>query len=337
MSRHPRLLLVTPAFHGYHRSIGRALERRGYEVVTHSYDAFETLRDKVRNKVAVELPRRLGADSHAHAAAWATHRALTALRFTRPDRLIVVKGDTLGNAFWDEVIRQKLPRILWLYDDLARHRYTHDFLREIGPVVSYARSEAEHLVRCGINATFVPNAFDPDLAEPSARRTGEIVFVGARYANRVALLTRLRQAGLPVRAYGRQWSHHPLDRLRTWEIGRPDVPAERDIPLPTAYAIQGEAAAAINIHGLQAGLSMRSFEVPGMGGLQLVDRADVAEFYDIGTETLVFASEEHLVELAGRAQRDHLWSERIRAAGRRRSLAEHTFAHRVGHVDGLWA
>jgi spore maturation protein CgeB len=68
-----------------------------------------------------------------------------------------------------------------------------------------------------------------------------------------------------------------------------------------------------------------------------VDRADVAEFYDIGKETLVFEGEEQLVELAGRARRDRVWSERIRAAGRRRSLAEHTFAHRVARVDGLWA
>ncbi|WP_231567577.1 CgeB family protein [Sinomonas humi] len=329
-------MLVTPTFHGYHRSIARAFGSRGYEVMTHCYDAFESFPDKLRNKARFELPARLGFDGHAHAETWATRRALAVLREAQPDRVVVIKGDTLGGEFWHHLDEHRTPRILWLYDDLRRHRFTDEFLRKVGPVVSYARAEAQQLCARGIQSTFVPNAFDPDLTSPSARRSGEIVFVGARYANRVDLLTQLGKAGLPVRAYGRQWSHHLFDRLRTWELARPSVPAERDIPLQRAYAVQAEAAAAVNIHGPQAGLAMRTFEVPGMGGLQLADRQDVGEFYDVGKEVLVFESASELVELAVRAQRDHVWSERIREAGRRRSLAHHTFAHRIAEVDALW-
>ncbi|WP_138442310.1 CgeB family protein [Sinomonas susongensis] len=331
------LLLVTPAFHGYHRSIARAFAGRAYDVVTHCYDAFETFADKLRNKACFELPARFGREESGQAEAWATRRALAVLREVRPDRVVVIKGDTLGAEFWQELDRRSIPRILWLYDDLARHRYTEAFLRGVGPVVTYARAEARQLSERGIASTFVPNAFDPELALPSPRRNGEVVFVGARYPNRVDLLTQLSEAGVPVRAYGRQWSHHPFDRLRTWELVRPSVPSERDIPLDRAYAVQAEAAAAVNIHGPQAGLAMRTFEVPGMGGLQLADRPDIGEFYDIGKETLVFESAAELVELATRAQRDRVWSERIREAGRRRSLAKHTFAHRVAEVDALWA
>lgn len=332
-----RLLLVTPAFHGYHRSIARAFEGRGYDVVTHCYDAFETFADKLRNKACFELPARLGFDDPARSEAWATRRALGVLREAHPDRVVVIKGDTLGSEFWQELDGRRIPRILWLYDDLRRHRYTDAFLRDVGPVVSYARAEVRQLSERGVESTFVPNAFDPELALPSPRRTGEIVFVGARYPNRVDLLTQLREAGVPVRAYGRQWSHHLFDRLRTWELSRPSVPSERDIPLDRAYTVQAEAAAAVNIHGPQAGLAMRTFEVPGMGGLQLADRQDISEFYEPSKEALVFESPAELMELAMRAQRDHVWSERIRAAGRRRSLAEHTFAHRVAEVDVLWA
>lgn len=332
-----RLLLIAPVFHGYHRSIARAFANRGYDVVTHCYNAFETLADKVRNKVRFELPGRLGFNGHARAEAWASERTLEVLRRVEPDRVVVIKGDTLGPGFWDALVEMKVPRLLWLYDDLRKHRYTDDFLCEVGPIVSYARSEAELLRGIGADAAFVPNAFDPDLAAPSARRTGEVVFVGARYPNRVELLTRLAEEGLPVRAYGRQWSHHVFDRIRTWELARPSVPAERDIPLARAYAVQGEAAAAVNIHGSQAGLAMRTFEVPGMGGLQLADREDIGEFYEVGSEALVFASAAELVELARRACRDRTWSERIRSAGRRRSLAEHTFDHRIAEVDALWA
>lgn len=331
-----RLLLITPAFHGYYRSISRALEGAGYKVAVHCYDAFATVADKVRNKALVELPSRLGFNGASRAEAWATERALSALQGARPERLVVIKGDTLGTAFWQEVERLRVPRILWLYDDLSRHRYTDDFLRDIGPVVSYSRTESRVLAERGVNASFLPNAFDPALAAPPTRRTDEIVFVGSRYPNRVELLEALRDAGVPVRAYGRQWSHHPFDRMRTWELSRPDLTAERDIPLDRAYQVQAEAAASINVHGLQAGLAMRTFEVPGMGGLQLVDRPDVAEFYDPGTEALVFGSPEELVELSQRALVDKTWAERIRTAGRRRTLAEHTFAHRIEVLEELW-
>lgn len=330
------LLLISPAFHGYHRSIARAWEAVGYDVVVHCYDAFDTPAAKLRNKIRHELPSRLGLDGARAAEQWATDRTLGVLRAGRPDRVVVIKGDTLGEAFWAQVDALDVPRILWLYDDLKRHRYSTEFLRWVGPVASYARSEAAELVEQGVDAHFVPNAFDPDLAAPPQERAPEVVFVGSRYPNRVELMEGLHHAGVPVRVYGRQWSHHPFDRLRTWELRRPELPAERDIPLEEAYRVQARAAAAVNVHGLQAGHAMRSFEVPGMNGLQIVDRPDIEEFYDVGREVLVYGSPGELVELSRRALRDTAWAEGIRAAGRRRTLAQHTFEHRIRAMEGMW-
>lgn len=337
MTRKPKLLLISPSFHGYHESIGRAFSDAGYNVAIHRYDAFDGVRAKLRNKLVHELPAKVGLDGSASAERWLTERTLRVLRESRPDRLVVIKGDILGPSFWAEVDTLAVPRILWLYDDLSRHRFSMDFLRRIGPVASYSREDAARLHSEGVNAAFLPNAFDPHLAERAGKRRDEVVFVGSKYPNRVALLSGLVKAGVPVRAYGRQWSHHPFDRLRTWELSRPDIPAERDIPLSEAYRVQAAAAAAINIHGLQSGLAMRTFEVPGMGGLQLVDRPDVGEFYEVGTESLVFSSLEELKEHSERALSDQRWAERIREAGRRRSLAEHTFAHRIAVLEELWA
>lgn len=336
--RHPeRLFLVSPAFHGYHRSIAAAWAQQGFDVVVHTYDAYSTLAMKVRNKALLELPQKAGLDRTAARVAWDTARAVAALRDARPDRVLVIKGDSLGEAFWDAVDALGVPRMLWLYDDLHRHAYTPEFLRQVGPVLSYARSEAQALAADGVNAHYMPNGFDPGMRLPPVPRRDELVFVGSRYPNRVELLEALARAGVPVRVYGRQWSRHPLDRLRTWDLHRPDLPAERDIPLAEAYAVQAAAAGAVNIHGLQAGHAMRTFEVPGMGGLQLVDRADVAEFYVPGEEVLVFEGPEHLVELGRRIVAEPAWGERIRAAGRARSHAEHTFAHRARTAQEWWA
>lgn len=331
-----KLLIISPAFHGYCHSIADGFRGLGYEVTVHRYDAFDTVKDKVRNKALYELPSKLGFDGQKAAEKAATSKALEVIEQVKPDKLIVIKADTLGDNFWQAVADRKVPYLLWLYDDLKRHRYTTEFLRSLPAVVSYARSEAESFAAEGINAHFVANGYDPKLAAFPTTRVPEIVFVGSRYENRETILLALKDAGLSVRAYGRGWSHHPFDRLRTWELKRPNLPAERDIPLHEAYRVQAAAAASLNVHGLQAGLAMRTFEVPGMNGLQLIDRPDVAEFYEIGKEVLLYQSTEELIELCQHIIADPRWSDSIRAAGLKRSQAEHTFFHRAQSMDALW-
>ena len=340
--RTPTLLLVSPAFHGYHRSIAAAFEDLGYVVRTHCYDSYASWGEKVRNKVAHELPARVGLSrwgvpDGAAARAWASERTLRVLNEVRPDRVVVIKGDLLDDRVWEALRGRGIPSILWLYDDLSRQPHSLDFLREVGPVLSYSADETAMLAGHGVDAHFVPNGFDPRLARPCPARRPEVVFVGSWYPNRERLLLAVHRAGVPVRAWGRGWSHHPVDRLRTWRWARPDLPAERDVPLADAYRIQAEGLLAVNSHGDQAGLSMRTFEVPGMAGLQAVDREDVSRFYDVGTETLVYRTPEELAELAARARRDTAWAEGIRERGRRRTLAEHTFAHRVALVERCWS
>lgn len=337
----PSLLLVSPAFHGYHRSIAGAFERRGYAVHTHCYDHYDSPAAKARNKVVHELPARLGLarfslGGDAAARAWASERTLRVIRDVRPDRVVVIKGDSLDDRVWDELRTRRIPTVLWLYDDLHRQDHSLDFLREVGTVLSYSEHETGLLTAAGVDAHFVPNAFDPHLAAPPTARRDHVVFVGAHYPNRERLLLDVQRAGVPVRTWGRGWSHHPVDRLRTWRWARPDLPAERDIPLTEAYRVQAEGLLAVNVHGAQTGLSMRTFEVPGTGGLQAVDRPDVSRFYDVGTETLLYRDAQELAALAQRARTDTAWAEGIRERGRRRSLAEHTFDHRVAQIEEYW-
>ena len=73
-----------------------------------------------------------------------------------------------------------------------------------------------------------------------------------------------------------------------------------------------------------------------MGAVQLIDRADVSALYEPDREVAVFASEDELVELAQRAVADRVWADGLRAAGRARTLAEHTFDHRARDLEQLW-
>ena len=161
-------------------------------------------------------------------------------------------------------------------------------------------------------------------------RRDEISFVGARYPDREQTLVGLHEAGVPVRAYGRDWSRHPVDRLRTWGWHRPDVPAERDVDRDTAYAVmagvRGDAQHAhrpgrlrdAHLRGVR--LRRRPADRPPRPGRPLRRRRRARH---LGRRF------EELLELCARARVDLAWAQGLREAGRRRTLAEHTFDHRV--------
>lgn len=331
-----RILVISPAFHGYWRSIERAFEADGHVVATHLYDHFATFAAKTRNKVLYELPDRTGGDRGAtRFGRDATAAAIAAVRRFKPDVILAVKADVFTDALWEETDCRDTPVVLWLYDELRRTHHRTGHLDPFRAVASYSRHDVTTLDNLGITTRHVPLAFDPAFTKPAVP-SDDLVFVGARYPGREHLLTAAHERGIPVRAYGRDWSHRPLDRARTWSWKRPDVPWGPELTHAQSCAHMAGALAALNIHGDQDGFTMRTFEAAGVGALQLVDRADVTEFYDDSTEVLSFADLDELVDHVCRAKVEPAWAEAIRAAGKARTLAEHTFQHRTRALAELW-
>lgn len=327
-----RVLLVSPVFHGYWRSIAEALERRGYDVTTHLYDA-RSKAATIRHKAARELPARIGIQRRDDERPTAS--AVAALRASHPDVVLAIRADRMQHAFWTELAG--VPRsVLWLYDEVRRTAHTAETLSAAGAIASYSKVDVQTFQEKGLRARYVPNGFDATIAVAPRPRANEVTFVGARYPNRENLLRVLLREGVPVRAYGRDWSDHPVDRLRTWRASAIGIPNERDVPREAAYAIMQSSTATLNPHFNQDGFTMRTFEAAGMGAVQLIDRPDVTELYEPDTEIAVFNSTEEAIELARRALRDSAWAERIREGGRKRTLAEHTFDHRVAELEKLW-
>jgi spore maturation protein CgeB len=328
---------VAPAFHGYGESIAGALRRAGHDVRLCAYDLSATIAAKVRTKVMHELPSRLGSEAgNERRRADMTAGAVAAVRSARPDVIITVKGDAFAPDYWHAVDASGARQLLWLYDELARMRFDEDVLNSRPSIVSYSPHDVAGLSRRGLRAAHVLDAFDHTIAF-TPDRSDEVVFVGARYPERTRILEGLHQRGVRVRAYGRDWSHHPFDRLRTWEVRRPDVPSGRDVTRGEAYGITSGAVGAINSHTDQDGFTMRTYELPGTGSLQLIDRPDIDQLYEPGREVLVFRDLEELTEHCRRAQRDRHWARSIAEAGRTRTLAHHTFDHRVPDLEAAWA
>jgi spore maturation protein CgeB len=330
-----RVLLVSPGFHGYHSAIAAALTARGHEVSTHVYDAHDGVAGRAWHQVRHQFPRRLGAGSLRRLAREETAGAVAAVEQSRPDAVVVVKGDTLEQAFWDSIA--ELPRVTWLYDEVRRTRWTTERLEGIGPIATYSALDDVDFEAAALDSRHLPLAYDHRLVpRPSTRHTPVVTFIGARYPTRERVLTVLHDHGVPVRTYGRDWSSHPFDRLRTWRLGTPDVPAGRDLDRAAAYDVMASSAATLNLHGDQDGFTMRTFEAAGVGGVEVIDRTDLGGLYEPGTEVLTWTTPDELTELCQRAVADAAWSDSIRAAARTRTLAEHTFDHRVAVLEGAW-
>ncbi len=329
------VLLVTPAFHGYWRSIAGALERLGHEVTTFRYDELASPAEKLRHKVRHELPTRVGLGDATALARHQTVRSAATVRTLRPEVVLTIKGDTLTDDYWDAIADVGARSLLWLYDEYRRTQWTDERLRRVGPVASYSHFDVAALADRGFETHFLANAYDPTAAL-IPHPVPAVTFVGALYPNREELLTRLSAAGVPVRAYGRDWSHHPVDRLRTWQWRRPALESGRDVPLQEAWGIMAGSTATVNMHHDQDGFTMRTFEACGVGAVQLLDRADVTEFYEPGSEVAVFDSPEEAIDLCRRAATDSRWAAGLRERARRRTLAEHTFDHRMQEVAQWW-
>ncbi|REJ08054.1 spore maturation protein [Microbacterium bovistercoris] len=328
-----RILLVSPAFHGYWRAIAGALQTLGHDVVTHRYDDAGR-----RQHLLTVLAHRVPSERVASAAAESmTDHALTALHEARPDAVLVVKGDALTARWWDALASSGTRTAAWLYDELERMSYDDATLGVVDTVFSYSKGDAAALAERGLPAVHLPDGFD-SLAAYTPQPRGLVNFVGARYPERERLMRVLSARGIPVAAWGREWSRNPWDVLRTRKWKGAGIPAHGDLSRNDYYGVMAGSLATLNVHGNgHDGLSMRTFEAPGVGGLQLIDRPDVADHYDVGTETLVFTSDDELVDHVQRAQREPGWARSIREAGRRRTLAEHTLVHRMQEVVRRWA
>lgn len=328
----PKLLLVSPVFHGYWRTIEGSLTKLGYQVKTHVYDAPGNLAERVGNKIIHDLPERFRPASIENQV---TDKAIAAIKEFHPDIVLTVKGDILGTEYWEALASSGARYASWMYDEMRRMRFTEADYQKMGPIASYSPEDVKSLKAQGLDAIDAPLAFDSALQIKPYACDG-ISFVGARYPGREAMLKMLVEAEVPTRAFGKQWSRHWWDIARTRNFKDSGVPSGRDLDRATAYGLMKSSPATLNIHGDQDGFTMRTFEASGVNGLQIVDRQDVDRYYIPGEEVLVYNSPEELVEICQKVFKDKAWADNVRAAGYRRTLADHTFDERVKTLEQLW-
>lgn len=320
-----KLLLVSPAFQGYWQAITAALNAQGWDVDVHIYDQPGPAYARAANALAHRSPSRTVTaliDRHL------SDLAISRLRATKPDAVLVVRGDQLSSSWWSAAAEARVPLVTWAYDELRRMRSDFVSHARVGTIATYSKPDADRLAAAGVESFYLPNAFDT-YSPVEHRAFRATTFIGARYANREEMLLALHRAGVPVVAFGKTWSSRLVDQARTRQFAPLPFTTLPNVSRAEAYGVMAGSDATLNSHWDQEGFTMRTFEASGVGGVQLIDRSDVAEFYEPGSEVLVYDSEDHLIELCSRISRGALATSAIRDAAQKRTAAEHTFDHRV--------
>jgi len=175
----------------------------------------------------------------------------------------------------------------------------------------------------GATPIYLPEGANPAVHKPyDENKLYDISFVGQCYGNRPGTISKLREAGIRIEAFGPGWTNGSLtmeEMVRTWARSRINLGFGGVLGHKETYCLKG-----------------RDFEVPMSGGLYLTEHHDeLVQFYEIGREIVTYSGFDDLVEKIHWLLATPAAAEDIRRAGRERALREHTWEMRFEKVFSL--
>lgn len=266
---------------------------------------------------------------------------LRTARHLRPELILVLTG----SSFSSEFLRQlrdlaRCPMVTWWVDDPFRYP-TDRFFHRYDTVFIFDRSYEGRLRADGArDVRFLPCACDETVYSPQLLRAKERL----RYRSEIALVSWYSKNRVPVVGALKRFD------LRIWGRGwrRPDVyealdgkersilQEERFVPDHEAARIFSAAQIGLNIHSGQShlgGLNARTFDLCASGAFQMVDAIPgMEELMEPGKELVVYRSPQEALDLAEHYLKHPEERAPIAARGRQRTLAHHTYLHRVRRI-----
>lgn len=227
------------------------------------------------------------------------------------------------------------PVVLWFPDalvNLARHMFLNapfDFIFFKDPFL-VKRLQADFPQK---NIYYLPECCNPrvhHLFEPKQedrkKYACDITTAGNLYANRVAFFEQLADMNLDIRIWGNAGSRWmQLDKIS------PYLHSEYITGRNKAMAFQLSKIVLNNLHpGEVAGINCRAFEVPAMGGFQMINaRSGLSDLFEPGEEVVAFSSFIDLREKISFYLANETERKRIAERGYQRAHQEHTYENRL--------
>jgi len=159
---------------------------------------------------------------------------------------------------------------------------------------------------------YVPYDIEKDL---------EISFVGQPHGNRVEVLSTLIKSGLKLEVFGFGWEN------------RPRIPFHQMVRLFSRSKINLNLSNSSTMIGQQ--IKGRNFEIPGTRSFLLTSNAEnLSEYYEDEKEIVISDTAEELAGKANYYLKNENERNKIAQNGYKRTLAEHTWHHRLDEIFG---
>ncbi len=300
------VLLVSPAFFGYERSIEEEFRAAGAEVtyVDERFSNHWTARALVRLAPAVARPL-----THRH-----FRRALARLGDRRVDLVLIIKGETVPEWFLREVIRRNpAVRTAYYSFDAKPAKDNADRLIPLcDAAFSFDRADVAADRRLQYKPLFVSRAYTPGAHHRD--RGVAMAHVGTVNPERYALVTAVAAAVGPatVHLYAPARTYVTLRRVVDPRFRRIDprgVSTRKLAPEEVAARFR-EARVVVDVQQSgQSGLTMRTFEALASGAALLTTNPSVAEeeFFDPSRIAIVRPDDRRAaVEAVARLAAGHL-------------------------------
>jgi spore maturation protein CgeB len=338
-----RLLLIGPqTLYPWTEYTARALRRLGGEV--HEFlenNLFvEGMTVRKGRQIGSAVPGLVPILDHWRTAWYRRRdeRLLRAAARLKPDLILMLEGLSFSTAFLRRLRETaRCPMVTWWVDDPFRYPMDRIF-GLFDTLFIFDRSYEERLRREGAaDVRFLPCACDETVYRPQRLPPNQL----RRYRSEVALVawycdTRLETVNalsrFDLRIWGRGWRRpEVLEALNGNH--RKILQQERFVPDREAVKIFAATQIGLNIHSgqsHQAGLNARSFDLLASGTFQLVDALPgMEELLEPGKEVAVYRTPAEAADRVGYYLKHPAERAAIAARGRARTLAQHTYLHRM--------
>lgn len=333
-----RVLLVPPLYGGslpVARSCARALSSLG-----HLVEVFEA--PEFHGAFTALKGLRVTADRLAHLEngflGVVSQAILAKVETFEPDLVLALAQAPLSSQALKRLRRDGVPTAMWFVEDWRVFTYWRSFapLYDFFAIIQEDPFFAELEAVGQTNALYLPLAADPDFHRPLElssveRRTfgSELSFMGAGYPNRRKAFRRLLNYDFKI--WGNEWDGDAALAQRVQMKGR-RVSAEECVKIFNATRINLNLHSSVQNDRLITGgdfVNPRTFELAACGAFQLVDRRTLMDDLFWSEELATFESMDELLERIEYFLRHPDECREYAERGRKRVLAEHTYAHRM--------
>lgn len=257
-------------------------------------------------------------------------RILRGIARFQPDLILAIGPYSMELPILQQVaaLPARPPLIGWVGDLFPPESRASAALLDAVAYTDTGLMDLHHRLAFPCSAAWVPHAANPRLAgAASATRDPRMAFVANPTPHRRAMIGAMRS---PMCLYGPGWT--------AFAGAAHDIQARR-IGLAELATIYRSHRAVLNIRNegnVLVGLNQRHFD-PYLAATPVLadDQADLERCFAPGIEMLVYRNAEGLNEHYDRLRADPQHAAAIGAAGRRRVLAEHTYAHRLAALARL--